>query len=352
MEHPDSLPDGEPWPTLAVIVPIRNEAPHLEAALRSLVIQDYPRLRIIAINDRSEDATLQILGKLAREYRHLQVETIESLPADWLGKPHALWRGVQLAGDPDWILFTDADVIHAPSALRRAVAFAWRRKLDLLSLYPEMILQGYWERALTSCFALLSFFGYAPWRVNMRESGAYFAIGAFILVRRTKYDEAGGHQALAREVVDDARLCRLIKRHDGVVRIVIGQGVVRIRWQEGVRGFVDGLTKNVFAAVHYSLALTLGACVFLFLVSVIPFLGWLFLPHAVGVLSLLALLAILGAHQIASRGTGIGLPYAAGHPIAALIMIWILLRSAFKTLYNRGITWRGTYYPLDHLKVK
>lgn len=351
-EQPDSLSEGEAWPPLAVVVPIRNEAVRLEASLRSLAIQDYPKLRIIAVNDRSEDASPQILEKLAAEYPQLQIETIKLLPPGWLGKPHALWRGVQLAGKAEWILFTDADVTHAPSTLRRAVAFAILRQLDLLSLYPEMILRGYWEHAVTGCFALLSFFGYAHWRVNERNSGAYFAMGAFIMVRRSKYEEVGGHKALSREVVDDGRLCRLMKRNGGMVRIIIGQGAIRIRWQEGVQGIIDGLTKNVFAAVNFNLVKTLGATVLVLLVSVGPFLGWLLLPHTAGVLSLAALTGLVFAHEIVSGGTGIGLRYVTGHPIAALIMVWIFWRSAFTTLFHKGVTWRGTYYPLDELKAK
>ncbi len=340
------------WPSLAVIVPACNEERYLEKALRSLCDQDYPNFRVIVVNDRSTDETPIILERLQREYRRLSVETITALPRGWLGKPHALWKGANLAGDAEWLLFTDADVIYAPETLRRAVGYAETQRLDLLTMYPGLIMRGFWERAVIGYFALASFFAYPPWRVNNSKSGAYFAIGAFNLVRRAAYDRVGTYRRLAMEVVDDARLGWLMKRSGARMRIIIGLGAIQIRWQEGLRGVIDGLTKNCFAGFNFSLVRTIVGSFALLLVSMFPFLGLFFASGLAFWLLAATIVAIFGSFAMASRGTGMNLLYALAHPAAAVIMIYIMLRSAFTTIRNGGVSWRGTYYDLNSLRAE
>ena len=345
----DALPNIN-WPSLTVIVPARNEEHSIEPALRSLATQDYPGLKIIVVDDRSTDHTAPVLLKLSREFSNLTIETIRELPPGWLGKTHALWSGVQRAGQVEWLLFTDADVVYEPAALRRAVRFAGAQNIYLLTLYPGLVLGGFWERVVIAMFGLLSFVAYAPWRVNNPKSGAYFATGAFNLVRREAYEWAGGHRRLALEVIDDARLCWLMKRAGARVKVIIGLGAIRVRWQVGVTGIAQGLTKNLFAALNYSLAKAIGASAGILLFSVVPFVAMMRLPHLSGWLSAASVAALFALYHLSSRGTGVSLLFAATHPLAALVMIYITFRSAFVTLLGGGVTWRGTHYSLKELK--
>jgi len=344
----EPLPSG--WPSLAVIIPARNEERSIEATARSLATQDYPGLKVIVVNDRSTDLTASVLSRLACEFSNITIETIHELPRGWLGKTHALWRGAQRAHEVKWVLFTDADVVYEPGSLRRAVRYCELKGIDLLTLYPGLVIRGFWERAVISCFGLLSFVAYAPWRVNNPRSGAYFATGAFNLARRDAYERAGTHQQLALEVVDDARLCWLMKHAGARVQVAIGRGAIRVRWQEGVRGIVHGLTKNVFAGFNYSLVKVLGGAAGILLFSVVPFAGLVRLPHLSGWLCVTSVAALFILYHLSSRGTGIHFLYAATHPLAALIMIFITFRSTFVTLLDGGVTWRGTHYSLKQLK--
>jgi glycosyl transferase family 2 len=339
-----------PWPSLTVIIPARDEEHSIVPALRSLATQDYPGLKIIVVDDRSTDQTASVLLHLSREFSNITIETIRKLPAGWLGKTHALWRGARRAGEVGWLLFTDADVVYEPASLRRAVRFAAAQGIDLLTLYPGLVLGGFWERAVIASFGLLSFVAYAPWRVNNPKSGAYFATGAFNLVHREAYERAGGHRRLALEVIDDARLCWLMKRAGARVRVIIGRGAIRVRWQVGVRGIVEGLTKNFFAGFNYSLAKVVAGSAGILLFSVVPFVGMIRLPHVSGCLSAASVAALFALYQLSSRGTGVGFLFAATHPVAALVMIYIAFRSAFATLRGGGVTWRGTHYSLRELK--
>ncbi len=108
----------DPWPVVSIIVPARNEADSIEEALKSVLALDYPNKEIIVINDRSTDATGEILARLAQEYPELQLITIDRLPSGWLGKNHALQRGA-VSASGELLLFTDADIIMQPSLLRR-----------------------------------------------------------------------------------------------------------------------------------------------------------------------------------------------------------------------------------------
>ena len=133
-------------PTLSIVVPACNEEDTIERGMNSLLALDYPHLEIIAVNDRSTDRTGAILDRLALSDPRLRVLHVETLPAGWLGKNHAMHSGSQ-AAKGKWLLFTDADVVFAPDALRRTVAFAERECLDHLVLSPRCETHGFWERA-------------------------------------------------------------------------------------------------------------------------------------------------------------------------------------------------------------
>ena len=133
---PDPPPGG--WPALTVVVPARDEARGVEASVRSLLAQDYPELRVVAVDDRSTDGTGAILDRVGSDEPRLRVVHVGELPPGWLGKNHACASGADAASD-GWLLFTDGDVIFAPGALRRAVAYAGRHGLGHLVALPRLV---------------------------------------------------------------------------------------------------------------------------------------------------------------------------------------------------------------------
>ncbi|MCI5159154.1 MAG: glycosyltransferase family 2 protein, partial [Candidatus Electrothrix sp. AUS1_2] len=135
MERLEKIPplEGDKPPSVSVIIPACNEEQELETALTSVLSLDYPNLEIIVLDDRSTDATPQILDRMASQHPRLRVIHITELPAGWLGKNHALHLGAARATG-EYLLFTDADVHYTPDTLRRAVARMETRTLDHLSL--------------------------------------------------------------------------------------------------------------------------------------------------------------------------------------------------------------------------
>jgi cellulose synthase/poly-beta-1,6-N-acetylglucosamine synthase-like glycosyltransferase len=144
-------------PRLTIVVPARNEAETVEPAMRSLLRLNYPDYQIIAVNDRSTDATGEILERLAGSNEsagRLRVLHVRELPAGWLGKTHAMWLGARQgespAGDSDWILFTDADCVFHPDCLRRTIYYAVRTGAEHLALMPTGVMHSVSERMMMS----------------------------------------------------------------------------------------------------------------------------------------------------------------------------------------------------------
>ncbi|HEY7515962.1 MAG TPA: glycosyltransferase, partial [Vicinamibacteria bacterium] len=345
---PESRGD-RPWPLVTIVVPARNEAAAVEAAVRSLLAQDYPRHEVFAVDDRSTDSTGAILDHLADEDPRLRVIHVSTLPQGWLGKNHAC----QLAGAEargDWLLFTDGDVSFAPETLRRAIAVAEERGLGHLVAFPEMVAPGFLERAFVTAFGLLLSLKCRSWDLGRSATSGYVGFGAFNLVRREAWERIGGHRRLAFEVLDDLKLGLILRRSGVRQGVAEAFGLVRVRWQRGFRSSLGGLMKNAFAGTEWSWRQALSLAATLALLGLGPVVSLLLWSPPPGGRELAA--AALGGwmlvHGITARkmagGTGFeGLLF----PGAVLALVGVLLASALRASITGGITWRDTRYPLD-----
>jgi glycosyltransferase involved in cell wall biosynthesis len=341
-------PDAD-CPRISLIFAAREEEEKLPTALATLAAIDYPHLEIIAVNDRSQDRTGRILDELARGHERLRVVHIDTLPAGWLGKTHALQTGYGRSTG-DWLLFTDADVRFAPDAVRRAVSVVNERNLDHLTLFGDVEMVGFWEKVLITFFGMSFHIATDPHRVSNPESWTYVGVGAFQLLKRSAYEAAGTHRRLAMEVVDDMKLGKIVKEAGFRSSVGLAQNAVVIRWHAGLGNLVRGVTKNFFAALGYNVALVLLAAIGMLLLNVAPFVavivghGWIRLFAAV------AVLIALGFHAGVDIVMRVSPLYALTHPIGAVLFCYMLLRSTLVTLWHGGVTWRDTFYPLDDLK--
>jgi glycosyltransferase involved in cell wall biosynthesis len=339
-------------PRVTIVVPARNEEEHLEAALRSLLALDYPDYEIIAVNDRSTDRTGEILDSIVAKDAsgRFQVMHVRELPAGWLGKTHAMWIAAERATG-EWILFTDADVIFHPEALRRAIAYAEDTRAEHLVLFPTHIFHSVGERMMVAFFQTLFIFGHRAWKVSDPDCKDHIGIGAFNLVRRRVYQAIGTYAALRLQVVDDMKLGEVVKQHRYTQRTAFGPGLVRVRWARGAMGVVDNLTKNVFAVMLFRWYRALGAAFLLALLNLGPFLGVLFaLGWAkLGFVAATAVIALMYVGMwLHAREIWPVLFFL--HPVSTVLYVYILLRSTFLTLWRGGVVWRGTKYPLHELR--
>jgi glycosyltransferase involved in cell wall biosynthesis len=366
------LPAGNP--RVSVIVPARNEEEIIEQALGTLLALDYDNYEVIAVDDRSYDSTGEIMDRVARsqsqnqsqspdphfsqstrEMKHpdssvrLRVIHHRELPAEWLGKTHAMWTAANLATG-DWLLFTDADVLFKPDSLRRALAYAESVPADHVVLFPRMIMKRAGEFMMIAFFQTMFMFGHRPWKVADPSTKDHMGVGAFNLVRRRAYEAVGTYKALRMEVVDDMKLGKVVKKAGFAQRNVFGGDLISIRWAEGAMGIVDNLTKNFFAVLSFQAWRTVISAVGLAFLNFGPFLGvflahgWARLPYAVALASLFSI--YIGM----SRRSAVPAYYFLLHPVSTALFIYTLLRSMILTLSNDGIEWRGTKYPLDELR--
>lgn len=336
-------------PLISVIFAARDEAEKLPAAIETLLAQDYPRFEIIAVNDRSTDRTPAILHESERSRRNLVVTDIDNLPAGWLGKPHALVAGFEKSHG-DWLVFTDADVHFAPDVLSRSVALAVERRWDHLTLLTAVEMSGFGEIAAISYFGLGFVVGNEPWLASNPRSSRYVGVGAFQLVRRDAYEASGGHARLRMDVIEDMKLGKLMKRAGFRSGVAVAQDVVRVRWHSGLRNVIRGVTKNMFAAVHYNVFFAAGAMMLSLAMSVLPFFGVAFASGwARGFAGVAAGAAVL-IQGAMLWPTSVSPLYGLTHPLGSLLFCWMMGRSAIATLWRGGVVWRDTFYPLAELK--
>ena len=338
-------------PRVSIIVPACNEAPDIEATLTRLLALEYDNYEVIAVDDRSTDRTGQIMETIAAAAPpgRLKVIHIAGLPAGWMGKPHAMWSASNLAAG-DWLLFTDADVLFKPEALRRALAYAESERADHLVLFPRMIMKHPGERMMIAFFQTLFVFGHRPWKVADPKTKDHIGVGAFNMIRRPVYEALGTYQALRFDVLDDMKLGKVVKNAGYAQRNVFGADLISIRWAKGAWGVVDNLTKNFFAVMSFRWPHALAGCFALAFVNFIPFVG-LWLAHGWARMGYgVALFSMFSIYVGMSRKSDIPPYYFVLHPVSTALFVYTMLRSTFLTLGRGGVLWRGTFYPLEELR--
>jgi hypothetical protein len=341
-----------PRPSVTAVVPCRNEARSVGAAMRSLLAQDHPALAVVAVDDRSTDGTGTVLDHLAAADPRLSVVHVGHLPPGWLGKNHACHVGAERARS-EWLLFTDADVLFAPDALSRAVAAAERHGLGHLAVLPHLVAPGLLERAFVTFFA--AFLGPLARVHALRRTGtrAYFGVGAFNLVRRDAYERAGGHRRLPLEVVDDLKLGLLLRRGGVPQGVAEASAAVRVRWQHGFAASVLGLVKNAFAALEYRTGRAVLAAAGATLAGVTPvaLLAAGPTPAVRAVAGAALAVAVLHHAESARRLAGATGIEGLLAPCCALLLGAAVGTSAAAAWLRGGVVWRGTHYRLDAVRA-
>ncbi len=336
-------------PKLSVLVPACNEAGTIERAMESLFAMNYPNFEIVAVNDRSTDATGEILDRLALRDSRLKALHISLLPAGWLGKNHALHVAAQEAVG-EWLLFTDADVVYAPDTLRKAVAYACRRKIDHLVLTPRCETFGFWERLFVNYFGLMFSYWTRLWEVTDPKSRAFVGIGAFNLVRASSYNSFGGHCALPMDVADDLKLGKMIKAHGFKTEILDGGDLFSVRWVVGLSGIIESLMKNSFAGFGFNPFVAVGGALTLLFTTFYPYIALSLPGGTTRMLGFAGLLGMLGGARAMRSLAGRSSIYGFFYPLAALLLTYIIFRSMMQTYKLNGVVWRGTHYPLEELR--
>jgi glycosyltransferase involved in cell wall biosynthesis len=310
-------------PMVSIIVPARNEEVSLGDCLESLVAQTGVTKEIIVVDDGSTDCTRRIAGSF------LSVKVVDAGPVEkgWTGKNNALRAGASKARGT-WLLFTDADTVHLPDSLARAVAEAKHERADLLSYSPEQVVETFAERiVMPMVFAELAA-KYPPERVRDQKSGIVAANGQYILVRRKAYDIVHGHTLVGGEILEDVALAKIFRSFGARVYFRYGGDAVRTRMYRNWAQLRDGWTKNL--ALLFPRPARRA-----FKLTGWWLLAWLTLP--VPVLAF-KLFTRIGRANFSWRNTLLATAF--GAPVFS----YLLLRS--RLAHVRGtVSWKGRSYP-------
>ena len=352
-------------PLVSIIVPARNEEACLATCLDSLVAQTGISFEIIVVDDDSTDRTAEI----ARSFPGVKLVPAGPLPDNWTGKNNAMSAGAKVAKGK-WLLFTDADTVHQPGSLARAVTEAQQHGAALLSYSPQQEVRGFWEKAVMPVIFAELATTYPPEAVNDPASPIAAANGQYLMISREAYDAVGGHAAVAGDLLEDVALVRLVKGSGRKIFFRYSGDAVRTRMYRSFAQLREGWTKNlallfehpVAMAVQYLiesfvlLAVVSGAIQIVYLGSphlpsqsvllphypipdrYFPLFKW-WMTGGVIVLFVCLLLRSISRVMKARFRLRLSVTSMLGPPILA----YLLLRSV-ASRKNGGVNWRGRRY--------
>jgi hopene-associated glycosyltransferase HpnB len=348
-------PESARRATVAIIVPARDEAEVLPLSLPSLLAQQYAgQARVILVDDNSTDGT----GELARRLGEapgslpLTVTTPGEPPAGWTGKLWALRHGVELAGDAEYLLFTDADIAHGPYSLDSLVAAAVgspTESYDLVSQMARLRTETRWERLIVPAFVYF-FAQLYPFRwSNKPGSRTAAAAGGCTLVRREALERAGGVEAIRGAVIDDVNLARAVKRGGGRTWLGLADQVESVRPYPELSQLWRMVSRSAYAQLRHSVLLLVGTVLGLALVYLAPPVltvtglvtgrGGLADTAAVAWALMAATYVPMLRYYRQPRAAALLLPFT-----AALYLL-MTVDSAVQHWRGRGAAWKGRTYP-------
>lgn len=339
-------------PLISVVIPARNEAANIERCVRSIAAAQYGQLEIIVVDDRSTDATPEIVARLAAEpglAGRVRLVAGADLPAGWFGKPWALVQGYRVAKG-DLLLFADADTKHEPELVSRALGAHQAERVHLVTVIPRQEVGSFWEKLIQPqvFFVLQARVGNLA-RVNRtRVPWDAIANGQFILTSRADYEAIGTHEAVKDQVAEDVALAQTYVRSGRDLFLVHGPELMSTRMYRSFGEIIEGWSKNM----------ALGSALMLppirWLRRVAPYLMWL--PSLVWILppilwaltcwtpAIVATVLSLAIWIAIYHNERAPLGYALLYPFGAIVVAVIMLRSAWRGA--RRVQWKGrTYSP-------
>ncbi|HEX6304031.1 MAG TPA: glycosyltransferase family 2 protein [Anaerolineales bacterium] len=356
------LPEDRSAPLISIIVPARNEEKNIRRCVEALLDQTYPNYELIMVDDRSADATPEVLeeirarrqaGQVGDQPRMLVIHG-EELPPDWAGKPYALFQGAEGAGG-EWLCFVDADTFASPRLIASTYLAAQEHKADMFSILTDQILGSFWEKVVIPVVFTGLSFGFPANQVNDPQQSNAIANGQFILIKRGVYQSVGGHLAVKNRIDEDKAIAEVVKRSGYRLVLADGRPLARTRMYTNFTELWEGWTKNIFLGMQGRLGLLLFGGL-LGLIAALGLPAWLLAgviwwvmgggpPAAVVTLEVVVLLSVLlWVRAMAARAFHISPWYAASLPLGAMVFTAMMFTSALKVLTGVGVTWKGRRY--------
>jgi hopene-associated glycosyltransferase HpnB len=344
------------WPSVAIVIPARNEAAMLPQTLAPLLNQDYPgQLAIYVVDDQSDDGTGTIAQNLATQNPGIPCKIIQSqpLPTGWTGKLWALHQGLEAAVDADYVLLTDADICHDRASLRYLVLKAETEQRDLVSLMVQLRCESFWERLLIPAFVFFFAKLYPFSWVNRPDRATAAAAGGCSLVRRSGLAQIGGIAALKDALIDDCTLAAKIKHRghpSNQHRIWLGltTKIRSLRPYADLASIWNMVARTAYTQLNYSPLLLLGTIVGMALVYLVAPIGiiyslitqqWWLLGITIATYSLMVI-----SYRPTIQFYRCPAIYAFALPLIGLMYNLMTIDSAWRHWQGKGGQWKGRSY--------
>ena len=343
----DIPPAASPWPRVVAIVPARNEAETIDRAVESLVQQDYPgEFHLIVVDDHSEDQTATLALTAAEKLpagNRVTILPAAQLQNGWTGKIWAMQQGVGLATTlyPEYLWFTDADIVHAPDTLKRLVSRAESRKLDLASLMVLLQANSFPERLLIPPFLYFFLMLYPPRWIADPKARTAGAAGGCVLLRRAALERLGGFVSMRAEMIDDCALARSVKRSGGTLWMGLTRKSVSLRAYKTFAEIRDLIARTAFTQLGYSPLLLLGTLLGMFLTYIVPPAFAFHTQPLVWRFSLAAWALMAISYLPTVRYYRLWPLWAPLLPVAAVFYSYATWLSAARYWLGRGGQWKG-----------
>jgi hopene-associated glycosyltransferase HpnB len=341
----DTLTEPQEWPRVVAIVPARNEADSIAQVVSALAQQDYAgNFSVVVVDDHSEDATAEVARKSVQDSGaacKVQILPAPDLAPGWTGKLWALNAGVASSSAPDFLWFTDADVVHAPDTLRRLVCRAQGDNLDLTSLMVLLESRTLAERLLIPAFLYFFLMLYPPnWIANSRAKTAG-AAGGCVLLRREALERIGGLAAIRHEVIDDCALARAVKHSGGKIWMGLTRASRSLRSYDGFTEIRDMIARTAFTQLNYSALQLFGTLLGLTITFLLPVALTLAPSASIWFPALLAWCLMTASFLPTVTFYRLSPLWSLLLPIAAVFYTYATFLSAIRYWRGQGARWKG-----------
>jgi hopene-associated glycosyltransferase HpnB len=337
----DAPPEPDAWPSVAAVVPARNEAELIARSVGSLLAQDYPgRFRVVLVDDQSGDGTGA--AALALGDDRLTVLDGAAHPAGWTGKLFAVHQGVAHANaeePPDYLWLTDADIAHAPDNLRRLVARAEAHKFVLTSLMAKLHCESFAERFLIPAFVFFfdMLFPFA-W-ANDPQKRIAAAAGGCMLIKREALARAGGIESIRHAIIDDCALARRMKMQ-GPIWLGFTERAASLRPYPRIADIRAMVSRSAYAQLGYSPLVLAGTVLGMALLYIVPLAA--LLTGGLGALGgALAWAAMTIAFQPMLHFYRLSPLWGLAMPLIGVFYAAFTIDSAAQHWRGRGGMWKG-----------
>jgi hopene-associated glycosyltransferase HpnB len=337
-----------PWPTIAAVIPARDEAEGVGETIASLMRQNYPgAFTVILVDDQSRDGTARVARDAAASLGaadRLTVVSGQALPAGWTGKLWAQQQGVALAETmarkPDYLLFTDADIVYEPGVLTDLVARAQAGNLVLTSLMVKLRCESFAERLFIPAFIFFFQMLYPFAWINDDTRATAGAAGGCMLVRRDALRDAGGMASIRDALIDDCALGKNLKRF-GPIWLGLTERVHSIRAYPAIADIRRMVARTAYAQLDYSPLMLAGCVLGLTLTYLAPVVLTLFAGGLAQYLGLVTWLIMAFAFRPTLRLYGMAALWGLALPAIAAMYMAFTLDSAYQHARGRGGMWKG-----------